>query len=230
MSLPLSAFPARTHCATGHADVHAHPRLVATRRGQSYRPSRTSRPNVKPPCRCFWYGLRHYWPAYHPLCTPRAERDYYDYRKHPTRKCSAKGLYAVDLPPRMRTTLRHKDRDKVLVLRSYAELVAFSEAYGVVEETDDTDSDVDSLDDTSAPLSTTPFGLIRWGEVARDYGGVEVSAWAARMFDRKAAAAGKRETYDPRVAWFDGWDVPSGCVWSWKVLRWVVERVRKVRA
>ena len=63
--------------------------------------------------------------AYHPLRTYRADRDYYDYRKHPTRKCSAKGMYTVDLPPRMRTTLGHKDRDKVLVLRSYAELVAW---------------------------------------------------------------------------------------------------------
>ena len=122
-------------------------------------------------------------------------------------------MYTVDLPPRMRTTLGHKDRDKVLVLRSYAELVAFSATFGVVEETEDDDS----LDDAATP-STTLFGLVRWGEVARDYGGVEVSAWAARAYDRKAVAANKEN--DPRVAWFDGWDVPSGCVWSGRV-RWV---------
>ena len=223
MSLPLRAFPPRTHYCAGHTNVRTHPCLVVARRGQSHRPSRTSRPAIKPPCKCFWYGLRHYWRAYHPLRTYRTDRDYYDYRKHPTRKCSAKEMYTVDLPPRMRTTLGHKDRDKVLVLRSYAELVAFSAAYGVVDD----DSDDDSLDDAAAP-STTPFGLVRWGEVARDYGGVEVSAWAARAYDRKAVAAGNAKENDPRVAWFDGWDVPSGCVWSGTLLRWIGGRINKL--
>ena len=67
----------------------------------------------------------------------------------------------------------------------------------------------ESVRHLGASVGAKGGAVIRWGALARAFDGVEACPWYSDLRD------------DDRVAWYHGWDVPSGCFWSMDVLRGV---------
>ena len=219
-------YPPRTHLTRERFPTRQH--KGTRRRRRPLTPFRTRAfsqhsQNIKP--RGFWYGMRGAWVEH---TEPDADR---------TSRCR---LYRVVLPRALQTTLDAPHPDKVLVLRTKADLLAFADKYGVCRpwrpprptpprsKPRKRYSSISSVAEERKVGILRPrqpdWNLVRWRAVARDFGGIEIPSFQREFFTHKFDDA----WWDPRLQWYDWWDVPSGCLWGERVLRAVGSRLEVV--
>lgn len=224
-------YPPRTHLT--HVRFPTRQHKGTRRRRRPLTPFRTRAfsqhsQNIKP--RGFWYGMRGAWVEHN---EPDADR---------MSRCR---LYRVVLPRALQTTLDAPHPDKVLVLRTKADLLAFADKYGVCRPwrpptrrskpprggesyRRSSYSSISSVAEERKVGILRPrqpdWNLVRWRAVARDFGGLEIPSFQRAYFMHKFDDA----WWDPRLQWYDWWDVPSGCLWGERVLRAVGSRLEVV--
>jgi hypothetical protein len=200
-----------------------------------------------PKPRGFWYAMRGAW-VDHNVDSDGADTGS---KSAAQRRRYHARLYRVVIPVRMQTTLDAPSRDKVLVLRTLAEMLAFADKYAVPRRSADLarhsadlarqrslrrtsatgGADSESSSESSSESEQFPptpvyeynYDLVRWGAVASDFGGLEIPTFQKTFARLKGSAQ-----WDPRLDWYDGWSVPSGCVWGARVLRTVGRRLALV--
>ena len=86
------------------------------------------------------------------------------------------------------------DDSKILKIRTSDELLAFHEKY------------------SKDMMPGYGEEFIDWGKVAVDYPGIEIAPY---LWDMRN---------DSRVPWYYTWDVPSGCIWGYGVIK-KIERI-----
>lgn len=122
---------------------------------------------------------------------------------------SLKNDYFYKIEPKY-TDIDNPDKRRVLKISTNKDFDRFTFKYGIVE-------------DISNPSF---FVLIKWHEVSKDYGGIEVTS---EVKDRADLMGKIRRKYEKKfmyrgdgiyaTTWFYLFDIPSGCVWNPKAIK-----------
>ena len=165
----------------------------------------------------FWYGIKHYWLD---MVIRYGMSDFeLDFKKDdPNYKYDITNykLYEVVLKKGSITTLDKPNKNKILVIRTYKDLIDFTNKYAVSKKT--------KLKYPNYITQKVKYSrdhtrdLVNWIKVSKDFAGIEIPKHfpKALMFDIPHPKIGI-ELY--HVYWYYGWDVPSGCVWNVSVIK-----------
>jgi len=125
-----------------------------------------------------WYGIKHYWIMFFTDSKNKLEYDLPKYH-----------LYEIELDKNIFTKLDEKNKDKILKIQTYDEIIDFSKKYG--------------------KEMNFKYKLPDWKKVSNDFGGIEIS-----KLIKKA-----HTTLNYKTGWYCGWDVPSGCIWNYNTIK-----------
>ena len=100
--------------------------------------------------------------------------------------CRSEDFHTAGLA--VRTTIRLKPEANVIMLKSYEDILAFTEKYG-------------------KPSRYSSYAsAINWAQIAEEYDGIIITPyiWQARL--------------EMGTSWYYTWDCASGCIWNTSVL------------
>jgi hypothetical protein len=145
-----------------------------------------------------WYGLKHYW------------LDYYtnNYERKQTSKFKYNGfIYKIKITTEIFTTINLPNKNKILLIKSIKDLKAFEQLYYYKKITKTTNECQKFLGEKVL--------YINWNQVTKDFGGIEINynPWSNGQF----LLNDNYKNYLP--FWYSLWDVPSGCIWSYDLLK-----------
>jgi hypothetical protein len=95
-----------------------------------------------------------------------------------------KYIHQININKTNITTVKNKDKNKLLIIKCIKDFDTFNKRYGVKTDLLKTGKMVDQL--------------IDWSKVARDYGGIEICPYFATR---------------RKLLWYSAFDVAGGCVW-----------------
>lgn len=105
-------------------------------------------------------------------------------------------LYGIYLKKNSLTDISKKNPNKILVIKTYGDMVKFSKKYKL-----------------KLPNSNGFYTWIDWYKVSKDFGGIEIP-----KFIKKAHI-----TLDEYTSWYYGWDIPSGVIWNIDIIKEIIQ-------
>lgn len=145
----------------------------------------------------FWYGLKHYW------------MDFYtnDWKRKKATKFKYDGfIYKISINKNIFTSIDSPDKNKILQIKNKKDLKKMEQIYNISnKETKNLDKKIGSTNI-----------YVNWKKVAKDFGGIEIkyNPWDSLDY---YGPNNSNKNYLP--FWYTTWDVPSGCIWSWFILK-----------
>lgn len=165
--------------------------FIDTRKKFKFKPLNKKKINSFPKIVAFgkWYAIKHYWMGFF------NNNKYDEINEQNEYKLNKKyNLYELKFKQKSLTNLKNVDFDKILVLKTKKDMIAFSKKYR------DTNIDLESYGN---------MVNINWNKVVKNFGGIEVTVYPVSNYIRR----------HPDTSWYAMWDVPSGCIWNNKIIK-----------
>ncbi len=151
----------------------------------------------------FWYGLRHYWLDFYTNGWARKEASKFKYKGF---------IYEIKISKDLFTTIDAPDKNKILLIKSIKDLKTLEQIYdNKIMINKKENKEISELE----KLIGKPTLFVNWTQVAKDFGGIEIkhNPWS----NGQTIVNDNYHNYLP--FWFSAWDVPSGCIWSYDLLK-----------
>ena len=163
------------------------------------KPHKTANNHHKPPG--LWYGFKHYWGENLLLKMWYISINYNI--KQPNKKYKINNLYKLVLKKNSLTDIDNPDKNKILSLKTKKDIQKFTIKY-----------------------YNNKLHKILWYNVMQDYGGIEIPRFHKKLHEYNLPLTidnSKKNIYHKIAEWYNGWDVPSGCIWNSNVQHSIIK-------